>query len=257
MKNFKMIRNIFGLFFVSLALMLGACDYGALPIAELPNPVEFEIDEAADLLLYEDEFEEEFGLDEFDYLPLYASLSGEVVRFELVEQLDETVMEEIDVETEDGLVRFFVDDDTVQFSRASDEFDGMKVGDRVIGFFEPSLFMAAIEPPQYHLVALVHGESLNAHLDRFDKELTSFDGSLIIVPDEDTKIIFQNGEAFEGELDELSSRRLLVIYDVSTRSIPAITTPSFIVILFEMAVHIPGFVDGEGFDGDDNDEEVE
>ena len=252
MKNHKMIRNIIGLFAASFALMLVACGYDEAPVMDVSTSADYETYEATDLLLYEDEYEFEFDsdFDEFENLPLYASLTGTVVSFELVEQLDGTWNEEIEVETEDGLVRFLIDLDTVLFSRVEpDEFDGLSIGDTVIGFFEPSVFMAAIYPPQYHLVALVHSDSLNAHIDRFDEELTSFDGSLTITPDEDTVIMFQDGWAFDGEIDELHNRRLLVVYDVSTRSLPAIATPSHIVVLFETVVHIPGFVDGEGFDG--------
>jgi hypothetical protein len=66
--------------------------------------------------------------------------------------------------------------------------------------------------------------------DVFDKDLISSDKSLKLNISDKTEIISQDGKAFEGEL---ANRKLVVLYGVSSKSIPAQTNPSKVIVLFE------------------------
>jgi len=106
------------------------------------------------------------------------------------------------------------------------------VGDTVTGYYRFSPIMPLIFPPQHTVEVLVAGmpEDQSIHVDRFSagELLVSGDGMLALRIDENTQIITTDGEAFEGEVDGLD---LVVIYDVSTRSIPAQTTPIVVIVL--------------------------
>ncbi|MDF2614197.1 MAG: copper amine oxidase family protein [Clostridia bacterium] len=104
-------------------------------------------------------------------------------------------------------------------------------GDVVTGFYDPNLPMIMIYPPQYKtIVAVVQKEGQNVKVDVFDEELLSADKLLKLNISPDTEIILQDGTAFKGEL---TNRKLVVVYGAATKSIPAQTTPSKIVVLFE------------------------
>ena len=171
---------------------------------------------------------------EVEIMQMYMSIRGEITSIE-----DDSFI----LETENGLVRFLTDN---AFTLNLKE-TGIQTGDTIIGFYEPSVFMAQIEPPQYNPVVIVVGEFANIHLDRFDESLTSYDGSLTIQIGENTEIIYQDGEIYGGASAGLHFQRLLVIYGMSTRSIPAITTPDMVVILSETDLNFDGgvIVNGE------------
>ena len=114
------------------------------------------------------------------------------------------------------------------------------VGAEVTGYFETNAPALMIYPPQFNVrivsVDIQDEESItNIKVDRFDENLVSQDQTLSLNIADDTAIITQGGQDFEG--GELQNRKLIVFYDVSTRSIPAITTPSKIIVMYEIAVH--------------------
>lgn len=115
------------------------------------------------------------------------------------------------------------------------------VGAVITGFYDANKPMLMIYPPQYNAeVVAVSKKEQNIKVDRFDKDLVSFDKTLKLNISEDTEVILENGKPFKGEL---KNRKLVVIYGPSTRSIPAQTTPTKIIVLFEKAVapiqHLP------------------
>ncbi len=108
------------------------------------------------------------------------------------------------------------------------------VGSVVTGFYEANAPMIMIYPAQYNAeVVMADNQDQNVKVDVFNKDLVSEDNSLKLNISDDTEIILQDGKAFEGDL---ANRKLVVLYDVSTKSIPAQTNPSKIVVLFEKAV---------------------
>lgn len=107
-------------------------------------------------------------------------------------------------------------------------------GTVVTGFYDANAPALMIYPPQYNAeVVVVDSKDQNVKVDTFDKDLVSSDHSLKLNISDDTEILSQDGKAFQGEL---ANRKLVVVYGPSTRSIPAQTTPTKVVVLFEKAV---------------------
>jgi hypothetical protein len=114
------------------------------------------------------------------------------------------------------------------------------VGSEISGYYKANAPMLMIYPAQYNAeVVVVNNENQNVKVDIFDKDLVSTDNSLKLNISDAVEIVLQDGTAFEGEL---VNRKLVVVYDVTTRSIPAQTKPSKIVVLFEKADPVVGDV---------------
>lgn len=103
------------------------------------------------------------------------------------------------------------------------------IGDTVTGYYDANAPMIMIYPPQYNIeVVNIENQDQNVKFDKFDENLISSDNSLKLNVYEDTEIISQDGKAYEGEITD---KNLVVIYGVSTRSIPAQTTPFKIIVI--------------------------
>ncbi len=99
----------------------------------------------------------------------------------------------------------------------------------ITGYYDLNGPMLMIYPPQYTTeVVVIENDEQSIKVDTFDKELVSSDNSLKLNISEDTQIISQNGEKYEGSIFD---KKLVVTYSWTTRSIPAQTTPSKIVVL--------------------------
>ncbi|MFS0726904.1 copper amine oxidase N-terminal domain-containing protein [Paenibacillus sp. 1P07SE] len=103
------------------------------------------------------------------------------------------------------------------------------IGQKLVIFYDTGKPMLMIYPPQYtaEVVAEVK-EDMNYKVDRFDENLLSADGNLILNISDETEIVFADGTPFEGELTDYV---LLVSYTVTTRSLPPQTSPVHIVAL--------------------------
>lgn len=103
------------------------------------------------------------------------------------------------------------------------------VGSVIIGFYHVNKPMIMIYPPQYNAeVVAIFSKDQNIKFDRFDKDLVSYDKSLKLNISKDTNIITEDGKDFKGNL---SNKKLVVVYGVSTKSIPAQATPTQIIVL--------------------------
>jgi hypothetical protein len=65
-------------------------------------------------------------------------------------------------------------------------------------------------------------------VDFFNYQLVSSDGSLRLNISPDTRILLENGQLFNRNP---ANRYLVVVYSATTRSIPAQTTPSQIIVM--------------------------
>lgn len=109
--------------------------------------------------------------------------------------------------------------------------EGFDIGSTITVFYDANAPMIMIYPPQYKAeVIYVNNEGESVKVGLFDQDLVSEDNYLKIYPSEETSIINKDGEAFDGEL---GNKNLIVIYGISTKSIPAQTTPKMIVVLPE------------------------
>lgn len=103
------------------------------------------------------------------------------------------------------------------------------VGDTVTGYYNTNVPVPLIYPPRYQAVILIkHNAYQNTYVGYFNSQLISSDNALQIIPTSRTVVELPNGMTFNGTLE---NNYLIVIYGPSTRSIPAQTTPTRIVVL--------------------------
>lgn len=108
----------------------------------------------------------------------------------------------------------------------------INIGDIITGFYDASRPMIMIYPPQYNAeVVVVESDKYNVKFDIFNQDLVSTDNFLKLNINEKTELVSWDGKAFTGEL---TNRKLVVIYDVSTKSIPAQTNPLKVIVLPEV-----------------------
>lgn len=101
-------------------------------------------------------------------------------------------------------------------------------GDLITAFYDTMAPAPLIYPPQFRTVAVVKTRvGQFAMLDYFDQNLQNSDRTLILNRSGSTDIRLPNGQRFLGTL---GGQLMLVIYGATTRSIPAQTTPSDIVV---------------------------
>ena len=107
-------------------------------------------------------------------------------------------------------------------------------GSEITAYYDANAFMIMIYPPQYKAeVIVVENDSRNVKVDLFDEELVSADGSLKLMNISEVKdIVNEDGTAYEGDL---KNKVLAAVYTISTKSIPAQTTPQKIVVLDKAA----------------------
>lgn len=107
-------------------------------------------------------------------------------------------------------------------------------GSVITGYYDANAPMIMIYPPQYNVeVVVVDGSTdLNIKVDFYDNELISSDNFLKLNISDETEIVWEDGTAFKGNL---GSRKLVTMYGISTKSIPAQTTPEKVVVLFDKA----------------------
>jgi len=173
--------------------------------------------------------------------PMFMSLTGEVTEI----SHPEFAQSIIHVQVDESSALFLTNYNTYVLGAE------VAVGDTITGYFLANAPMVMIYPPQYTVQLIVNGEFNNVKLDRFavsenvENAMVSSDGMLQInlseINTEDgTKLLLQDGEVFEiDSLEDINNRKLVVVYDISTRSIPAITTPSLVVVLFELVTTLP------------------
>lgn len=156
---------------------------------------------------------------ENENMPAYIEVRGEITAVE--EQDGITRISVVNKETEESTEAvFIVTGDTYKLDDT-----GFVVGDNLKGYYPSDSVMIMIYPPQYTLTAVAKvQEGVFTKADRFDSNLLS--------KDQELKLNLAEGiEVINGDLENLTDRDLLVVYDVTTKSIPAQTTPLKIVVL--------------------------
>lgn len=131
----------------------------------------------------------------------------------------------VSVEAEEGNpANIIIASDTYVISNAE-----LAVGTEVTCFYDVTKPMLMIYPPQYSAEVVVVGSGdFNVKVDVFDQDLVSMDNMLKLNVSADTEIVGEDGTVFASEL---AGEKLAVIYNASTKSIPAQATPSKIVVL--------------------------
>lgn len=166
--------------------------------------------------------------------PFYLSFTGTVK--ELEDKNDGLIR--VYLEKDDGTPAYFIlSDDTYYVNNVE-----IEVGKEITGYYESGKPMILIYPPQYSIdiVAPVLDNGF-IKADKFDSDLLSKDKTLKLNISEDTEILWEKGTVMNWikaptvtELElALSNRQLIVFYNFTTKSIPAQTTPTKVIVLSE------------------------
>ncbi len=147
------------------------------------------------------------------------------------------------IAAQENVVNYIVSDQTLVFSKATGEaktLKDIKAGDQIgvyTGAYEPAVLML---PPQLKAnIVIIYDDieldslkmtDADTYLDR-DGILTNAANTLALNIDDTTEIVDPAGEKVTEK--DFARKDLLVFYDNSTRSIPAQTTPTKIVVLGE------------------------
>lgn len=104
----------------------------------------------------------------------------------------------------------------------------VRAGDFITGYYDGNAPVALIFPAQYQTLIIVkYNPNQNVKVDYFNSQLISSDGQLKLNNLPYTQIILKNGQLFTYNP---ANRNLIVIYGTSSRSIPAQTTPTKIIV---------------------------
>lgn len=130
----------------------------------------------------------------------------------------------ISLRTGSGITNFVITSETKVIDNRQ-----LRAGLRVAAFYDASLPVPLIFPPQYQaqiIAVLAGGQEIM--LNDFDRDLTATDNSLQLNISGSTRIETINGQNVNCNP---GNHTLLVYYTVTTRSIPPQTTPGRIVVL--------------------------
>jgi len=232
-----------GFLLTALVFALAACSDGVAPLAA---PDEYDIVYVPDSDMTEEEMNADFtDVDTWEDImegATFGNITGEVVNIDTGH--DGAI--HFEIQGESGTAILFTGFNTFVFG------DEPQVGDTVTGYYFLNMPMISIYPPQISVAVIVNNDSVQEdgipfiHVDRFfthfdSGQLISADGELVInIGADTTEVTLQGGDAFEGDF---AGRMLLVTYAMSTRSLPPQTTPIQIVVLYEMPVTGPAFVE--------------
>lgn len=105
----------------------------------------------------------------------------------------------------------------------------LNVGDSVICFYDANSPVPLIYPAQLNAVVIAKmQQNQNVTVDYFDNELVNANNTLKLNIAKTTNILLTNGQKF---VSDPANHNLVVVYGPTTRSIPAQTTPTQIVVL--------------------------
>ncbi len=168
----------------------------------------------------------------------YISVDVTVVKTDIdVDGIIKTTTDVNNKDDQNNTVNLKITDDTLVYDNLgnkkalSDLTDGSKIT-VFTGSYEPT---PLILPVQYTAnVIIINGDKEgNVNVDTYlaDEEgYTNAANTLNIATADDTKIVDKNEKEYKGDLDK---NDLIVFYGVSTKSIPAQTTPTKVVVLGE------------------------
>lgn len=154
-------------------------------------------------------------MDNQTYAPIYGLITG-------VTRQERNLF--VSLKTENGPVNFIVTPDTFIVDQMK-----LKPGMYVVMFYNATLPIPLIYPPQYQAVAVAPWYADEFVLmDYFDQNLLAVSGDLKLNLSRETSIVDANGRPFRGNL---ANHLLIVYYTVTTRSIPPQTTPHTIIVV--------------------------
>lgn len=175
----------------------------------------------------------EVDFEQTNYFSPFKGIVKEITDFEGVEGSKFVL-----VENEEGmLANLIVSNETYIVGEGE-----IEIGSTVTGYYDPNVPVIMIYPNQYKALVLVINQGMeNIKVDFFNEDLIDTNNFLKLNISDETEIISQDGYLYQGEL---ANKKLVVIYDFSTKSIPAQTTPRKIIVLESKEEEVPS----RGFD---------
>jgi len=145
----------------------------------------------------------------------------------------------LSIEKDDSKWNAVIDNSTYTVMFGKTNRKAMGIGDNIRVFYNIKAPSTMIYPPQLNaeFIALNFADDKFITIARFDENFTDPKNNLKLNIGDKTEIIYEDGKKFDGENKDLINRKLVVIYSITTRSIPAQTTPIQIIIMYEKAVH--------------------
>jgi len=130
----------------------------------------------------------------------------------------------VSIRNNDGITNFVLSPSTYVIQESM-----LRQGMRVTAFYDPSLPMPLIFPPQYQAVFITRSTPNEMiYAGYFDDNLVSYDQNLQLNLSRSTEILTSNGQRFNCSLE---GKLLIVYYRNTTRSVPPQTTPRKIVVV--------------------------
>lgn len=109
----------------------------------------------------------------------------------------------------------------------------LTAGMEVQAFYDTSRPAVLIYPPQYQAVVVARAlPNRNVTVGWFGFRLVNRENTLQLNVSNRTRVVLENGQDYMGNLE---NRLLTVVYGATTRSIPAQTTPSQIIVMCRYA----------------------
>lgn len=194
------------------------------PATETPEQTQTPADESEDSMVLE---------------PMASFISYQVTVTEVLEEFIQTTTDVNDADNYENTINYVPGEDTLVFDAQGNRLSlsDVKAGDLLTVYTGAYTPAPMIMPPQYQAEIIIiedpEAESpVFTFADTFvageEGMLVGLGNTLALNMSEDVEIVDRDGQAWE---DELESMDLLVFYDVSTKSIPAQTTPLKVVVL--------------------------
>lgn len=168
------------------------------------------------------------------------------------------LVDSLNEEDEYGMV-FHISDSVSIWSRESEKMvktEDLKDGMEIQVFFNQNTPTTLSLPPQLAPDVIVIRDTEDygpLFMGEFDKDLVSLNKALALTIGEDTVVISEKGESLSKE--SIAGNAALIFYGMSTKSIPAQTTPSKVVVFAEKEDNVED-VDQEGEEDEVGVEEV-
>ncbi len=230
-----MKKSVIALLLIA-ALLCAGCGSTAAQPTETPSqtetPAVTETPEQTEMLADE-------GEDSVVTEPMASYIANQVTVTQVLDEMIQTTTDVNDAENYENTINYVPGEDTLVFDAQGNQLTigDVKAGDLLTvytGAFTPA---PLIMPPQYQaeIIIIEDPEAESPVFTCADTFIADEDGMLVglgntlaLNMSDEVEVVDRDGQTCEAELENMD---LLVFYDVSTRSIPAQTTPIKVVLL--------------------------
>lgn len=142
----------------------------------------------------------------------------------------------ITIENDDMEMVFTVKPDIFVIDQKTNQhlnLDAIKVGNKLTAIINKNAPMTLSLPPMTNSAIgfILNSDSAFLDLSFYNDQLINKENTLALNIDKDTNIVAENGAKMRFSANNIKQRECLVFYTISTKSIPAQTTPQFVMIM--------------------------